>query len=254
MMTFHRLCSKMHVNLHSVEYAYANIIKHWLKTHYRLRNYHIAGLIVLANIQYLYSSRTSTSSNIMQGSQGPVFFKRADVLGMYVVSEASPQMAADCSMRSSWRANWVFFHSVRFCHGIPSRPGSCRSKRSVCLWGGRSAKTVRSLHVCNKRWGTGFMGIVLWMDWLFSCRGSGGLRHLRWHSPACWNKGQRRELDSSNDAISRSVTGRAFIRVSQDVIWVYHESLNWERPFTKHQWQILSSHCAEAQITVNMQR
>lgn len=202
--------------------------------HYMLRNYHIAGLIVLANIQ------------------GSVFQKSWCI--RHTCSVLRGQSADGCSMQSSWHANWVCYHSVCFWHGIPMRPVSCRS---VCLFvRGSKCKTLRSLCVCNKRWGMGFMGSAL--DGLalqLPGKWKASSSYLRWHSPACWNKGQQRELDSSNDAISPSVTGLALIRVSQDVIWVYHESLNWERPFTRPQWQILlSSHCAEAQITVNMQR
>ncbi len=187
----------------------------------------------------------------MHCPQGSVSFKRADVLDIYVVFRG--QLANCCQWQhtislmcklSLLPCSWCW---------IPTRPVSCSS---VCLWGGRSAKTLRSRCVCNKRWGTGFMGSTrdgLALQILGKWRASSS--YLRWHSPACRNKGQRRELDSSNDAISPSVTGLALIRVSQDDIWVHHESLNWRRPFTRPQWQILlPSYCAGAQMTVNMQR
>lgn len=208
--------------------------------HYRLRNDRIAGLIVLANIQHCYMSCTSTSSNIMQFTRA-CFFQKSWCI-RHTRGVLRGQSTNGCRLQHAIILTCKL-SLLPFCfwHGIPTRPVSCRS---VCLWGGRSAKTLRSRCVCNTRWGTGFMGSAL--DGLalqLPGKWKASSSYLRWHSPACWNKGQRRELDSSNDAISPSVTGLALIRVSQDVIWVYHESLNWERPFTRPKWQILlSSH------------
>ncbi len=127
-------------------------------------------------------------------------------------------LEASDSIQSAWCANWVCFHVP----GVEYQRG--RFHAALCVCDGVEVQRRSALDVFVIRGEARGLWVALGMDWLFRCRGSGG---------------QRRELDSSNDAISPSVTGLALIRVSQDAIWVHHESLNWRRPFTRPQWQIL---------------
>lgn len=178
-------------------------------------------------------------------------FTRADVLDIYVISFKGP--VSKWLPTAAWCANWVCFHFPCFWHGIPTRPVSCSSTGlSVCEGVEVQKRFARGVFVIRgEPWG---LWVALWMDWLFSCWGSGEPRpHI------CTDIPQRTEIKGSRGNLTLVMTplvlpSQAWPSLGSRRMWVYHESLNWERPFTRPQWQILLSHSAEAQITVNMQR
>lgn len=203
-----------------------NMIKYWLKIYYRLWNDRTAGLYQTYNIVVSYIGKRQCIVH-----KGLFLSKELDI---YVVFRG--QLTNGCQ----WQ------HTISLMCKLSLLPCSCveyqrgRFHAALCVCEGVKVQRRFPLDVFVIRGEARGLWVALGMDWLFRCRGSGG---------------QRRELDSSNDAISPSVTGLALIRVSQDAIWFHHESLNWRRPFTRPQWQILLlSHCAGAQMTVNMQR
>lgn len=164
--------------------------------------------------------------------------------------EASWQTAASDSIQSAWCANWVCFHVP----GVEYQQGWFHA--ALCVCEGVEVQRRFALDVFVIRGEARGLWVALGIDWLFRFWGSGGPRpHI------CADIPQRAEIKGSGGNLTPVMT--PLVLPSQ--AWPSLESrrmpsesimsLNWRRPFTRPQWQILlPSYCAGAQMTVNMQR